>query len=244
MYRFFFKRFIDIIASFSVLFFLSPILIVVTIWLHFANKGAGIFFTPLRPGKNGKMFKLFKFKSMRDAYDANGYRLPDEKRLTTVGRIIRLASIDELPQLFNVLKGDMSFVGPRPLSATYLPYYNEEESRRHNVLPGITGLAQANGRTSIMWSQKMDYDIYYVDHVSFGLDMRIILKTIVNVLSHKDVGVDASGKMPFSAYRESQWAAEGRQDLINDARKKAEYYWSQIDNVRFNNKERNNISSK
>lgn len=231
MYKCFIKRFLDVIVSFMAIVFLSPLLIIVVILLCYSNKGSGVFFTPLRPGKNGDLFKLIKFKSMRDAYDAKGDRLPDDKRLTTIGRLIRLTSIDELPQLFNVLKGDMSFIGPRPLSITYLPYYNKEEFRRHSVLPGITGWAQVNGRKSITWGQKIDYDLYYVDHVSIGLDFKIVFKTIVNVLCHKDVGVDTSGKMPFSAYKESQWAAEGRQDLINEARKKAEPYWAQVNNM-------------
>lgn len=227
MYRLFVKRLLDIIVSLSAIVIISPLLIVVAIWLNISNKGTGTFFTPSRPGKNGKLFKLIKFKSMRDAYDTKGRKLPDEERLTKVGRFIRLVSIDELPQLFNVLKGDMSFVGPRPLSATYLPYYNEEERHRHDVLPGITGWAQVNGRKSITWGQKMEYDLYYVNNMSFVLDLNILYKTIVNVLKHKDVGVDTSGKMPFSAYRESQWAAEGMQDLIDEARKKAEQYWYQ-----------------
>lgn len=222
------KRLIDIIASLLVLFLLSPLFVIVIIGLYFANKGSGVFFTPLRPGKGGKLFKLFKFKSMRDAYNSKGEILPDAERLTKIGRFIRLASIDELPQLFNVLKGDMSFIGPRPLSATYLPFYNEEENRRHSVLPGITGWAQVNGRKSISWGQKLAYDIYYVDNLSFLLDLKVIFLTVKNVISHKDVGVDTSGTMPFSAYRESQWAAEGRQDLIDEARKKAEPYWAQI----------------
>ncbi len=232
MYRLFFKRFIDIVVSFLALVLLSPLLIIVTVWLYFANKGSGVFFTPVRPGKNGNLFKLIKFKSMRDAYDSKGGRLPDAERLTKIGRIIRLASIDELPQLFNVLRGDMSFVGPRPLSVTYIPYFNEEESRRHSVSPGITGWAQVNGRKNITWGQKFEYDIYYVEHISFLMDLKILLKTVINVLKHEGVGVDTSGKMPFSAYRESQWAAEGKQDLIDEARKKAEPYWELINKIR------------
>lgn len=225
MYKNFFKRLIDFFIALIAISVLSPLLIVVTICLTIANKGGGAFFCPYRPGKNGKLFKLVKFKSMRDAFDASGNKLPDAERLTTVGRIIRLTSIDELPQLFNVLKGDMSFVGPRPLSATYLPYYNEEEKRRHSVLPGITGWAQVNGRKNVTWDQKFALDLYYADHVSLALDLKVIFQTVVNVLRHKDVGVESSGTIHFSKFREDQWAAEGRTDLIAEAREKAKPYW-------------------
>ena len=227
MYKNYFKRLLDFSVALVAIVILSPLLIVVTLCLSVANKGGGAFFCPSRPGKDEKLFKLIKFKSMRDAFDASGNKLPDAERLTTVGRIIRLTSIDELPQLFNVLKGDMSFVGPRPLSATYLPYYNEDERKRHSVLPGITGWAQVNGRKNVSWPQKFVYDLYYVDHISFGLDMRILFMTVANVLRHKDVGVKNSGTTHFSDLRESQWAAEGRTDMIEKARKLSEPYWKQ-----------------
>ena len=226
MYKNCFKRLIDFTIALLALLVLSPILIVVTICLAVANKGDGAFFCPYRPGKNGKLFRLIKFKSMRDAYDSSGTKLPDSERLTKVGRIIRLASIDELPQLINVLKGDMSFVGPRPLSATYLPYYNDEEMRRHSVLPGITGWAQVNGRKNITWEQKLSYDIYYVDHVSLSLDIKILVMTVIGVLKHKDVGVNNSGTNHFSDIREAQWAEQGKFDLIEKARKLSEPYWN------------------
>lgn len=225
MYSHFFKRLIDFCVSLLALIILSPLLLVVTISLLIANKGDGAFFCPSRPGKNGKMFKLIKFKSMRDAFSANGEKLPDAVRLTKVGKIIRLTSIDELPQLLNVLKGDMSFVGPRPLSATYLPYYNKEERRRHDVLPGITGWAQVNGRKNVTWDEKFSFDLYYVDHVSFLLDLKILYMTVMNVVKHKDVGVESSGTKHFSAFREKQWAEQGRQDLIDEARIKAKPYF-------------------
>lgn len=208
MYKIFFKRFIDIIVSLLALILLSPLLLIVMIFLFIANKGNGIFYTPQRPGKDEKMFKLIKFKSMRDAFDSNGEKLPDAVRLTKIGKFIRLTSIDELPQLVNVLKGDMSFVGPRPLSATYLPFYNDEERRRHSVLPGITGWAQVNGRTNLEWDEKFALDIYYVDHVSLWLDLKILYMTVLNVVAHKDVGVSASGTHPFSEFRKAQWEAE------------------------------------
>lgn len=155
-----------------------PILLVIAIWLHFANKGAGAFFTQERPGKNGKIFKVIKFKSMTDERDAEGKLLPDEKRLTGVGKFIRSTSLDELPQLINVLKGDMALIGPRPLLVQYLPLYDQKQTRRHEVRPGITGWAQVNGRNTISWQQKFEYDVWYVDHVSFRLDMKILFLTI------------------------------------------------------------------
>lgn len=224
MYRYIFKRLFDIIASLLVLLILSPLLIVVIIWLYFANKGSGVFFTPLRPGKDGKLFKFMKFKSMTDERDANGKLLPDDKRLTKIGKLVRSTSIDELPQLFNVLKGDMSFVGPRPLAASYLPYYNEEEMHRHDVRPGITGLAQVNGRTSITWPQKLAYDVEYVKKMSFLLDMKILFLTVYKVFKREGVGVEESGHYGFYMFREEQWAAEGRQDLIDAAREKSMPY--------------------
>lgn len=168
---------------------LSPLLLVVTVWLHFANKGAGAFFTQERPGKNERIFKLYKFKSMTDERDAEGNLLPDGKRLTPVGRFIRKTSLDELPQLWNVLKGDMSFIGPRPLLVQYLPYYSDRERKRHCVLPGISGLAQVSGRNSISWDEQLELDVYYVENISFLLDLRICLTTIKKVLSQESVAV-------------------------------------------------------
>ena len=187
MYKSFFKRVLDIIISFSALLVLSPFLIVVIIWLHFANKGAGVFFTQDRPGKDGKIFKVIKFKSMTDERDAEGNLLPNEQRITKIGKFIRKFSIDELPQLFNVLKGDMSLIGPRPLVPRYLALYSPEQARRHEVRPGITGWAQVHGRNNISWTEKFKLDVWYVDHCSLWVDIKIIFATIKNVLLHKDI---------------------------------------------------------
>jgi len=178
---------LDFWISLIVLICISPILIVVTIWLHFANKGAGAFFYHERPGKDGKLFKVIKFKSMTDERDADGNLLPNEQRITKIGKIIRATSLDELPQLFNVLKGDMSLIGPRPLVPRYLELYSKEQMRRHEVRPGITGWAQVNGRNSITWTKKFELDVWYVDHVSFWLDIKIIWMTIMNVIQRKDI---------------------------------------------------------
>ena len=187
MYAQFFKRIFDFTIALIAILCLSPLLIVVTIWLHFANKGAGAFFTQERPGKGEKIFRVIKFKSMTDERDAKGNLLPDEKRLTPIGNFIRKTSIDELPQLFNVLKGDMALIGPRPLLVQYLKIYTPEQHRRHEVRPGITGWAQVNGRNAITHTKKFEYDVWYVDHLSFGLDMKIIFMTIHNVLHRKDI---------------------------------------------------------
>ena len=160
---------------------------IITIWLHFANKGAGAFFTQERPGKDGKIFKVIKFKSMTDERDENGNLLPNDQRITKVGYFIRKTSIDELPQLINVLKGDMSLIGPRPLMPRYLGLYSKEQARRHDVRPGITGWAQVNGRNNITWTEKFKLDVWYVDNCSFWIDIKIIFMTIKNVLQHKDV---------------------------------------------------------
>lgn len=231
MYKNCFKRLLDIVVSLIAVIILSPLLFVVTFWLHFANKGGGAFFTPPRPGKGGKLFKLLKYKTMTDERDENGELLPDAKRLTSIGKFVRLTSIDELPQLINVLKGDMSFVGPRPLSAPSLPYYTEEEWHRHDVRPGITGLAQVNGRTSISWKQKFEYDLQYVREVSFLLDLKIVFLTVYKVLKRENVGVETSGTSTFEEYRETQWAADGRKDLIEKARKEAKQYRDLIHHV-------------
>lgn len=186
-YRDFFKRAIDIAASGSVLLVLSIPLAAVTAWLHFANKGAGAFFFQERPGKNAKIFKVVKFKTMTDERDADGKLLPDAQRLTKVGKIVRSTSIDELPQLWNVFKGDMSLIGPRPLLPKYLPRYTPEQARRHEVRPGITGWAQVNGRNNISWEKKFELDVYYVDHLSFAMDCRVILTTLKKVLFREDI---------------------------------------------------------
>jgi len=187
MYRNYIKRILDFMLALIAIICLSPILIVVTIWLHFANKGAGAFFTQERPGKDEQIFHVVKFKSMTDERDANGNLLPDEKRLTTIGKIIRKTSIDELPQLFNVLIGNMALIGPRPLLVQYLSIYTPEQHRRHEVRPGITGWAQVNGRNAITHTKKFEYDVWYVNHLSFALDLKIIFLTIHNVLHRKDI---------------------------------------------------------
>ena len=172
---------------------LFPVLLVVTLCLYFTNKGAGIFFYQERPGKNSKIFKVIKFKTMTDERDIEGNLLPNEQRVTSIGRFIRSTSIDELPQLFNVLKGDMSLIGPRPLLPRYLELYNSEQARRHDVRPGITGWAQVNGRNAISWTRKFELDVWYVDHCSFLLDVKIILLTIKNVLQRKNVVISTGG---------------------------------------------------
>lgn len=192
MYKLFFKRVIDFVIVSFVLVAICPILLVITIWLHFANKGAGAFFFQERPGKNEKIFKVIKFKTMTDERDSEGNLLPDAQRLTRVGRFVRSASIDELPQLINVLRGDMALIGPRPLLPQYLPLYNKEQARRHEVRPGITGWAQVNGRNHCMLSKKFEYDVWYVDHCTLKTDVTIIYKTVVNVLKRSDVGEGAS----------------------------------------------------
>ena len=217
MYKHFFKRLFDFIISLIALICISPILLVVTIWLHFANKGAGAFFFQPRPGKNAKVFKMIKFKSMTDERDENGKLLPDAQRLTKVGKFVRSTSIDELPQLINVLKGDMSLIGPRPLYVRYLPYYTEQEQRRHEVRPGITGWAQVHGRKSITWTDKLKLDVEYVDKCSLWMDIKVVWMTIVKVLKREDVGVETSGTNDFNDYREREWTAAGRQDLIDEA---------------------------
>lgn len=189
MYNHFFKRFLDFWISLIALICISPILLLVTIWLHFANKGAGAYFFQERPGKNEKMFKIIKFKTMTDECDAQGKLLPDAQRLTKVGRFVRSTSIDELPQLFNVLKGDMALIGPRPLLPEYLPYYTKRETLRHTVRPGISGWAQVHGRNHLSWDEKLELDAYYVEHLTFLMDCKVIFTTIKNVLMRKDIEV-------------------------------------------------------
>lgn len=187
MYKNYFKRFLDFTVAMILLLLIWPFLLIVTIGLHFANKGAGAFFIQERPGKDEKIFKIFKFKTMTDQRDAQGNLLPDCDRLTKVGKFIRSTSIDELPQLLNVLKGDMSIIGPRPLLVQYLPLYSKEQARRHEVRPGITGWAQCNGRNGISWQKKFELDVWYVDNCSLLWDLKIILFTIKKVLSREGI---------------------------------------------------------
>lgn len=187
MYKHFLKRVIDFILVFCVLAIIWPILLIITIWLHFANKGAGAFFTQERPGKDAKIFKVIKFKTMTDERDADGNLLPDKDRLTKVGRFVRSTSIDELPQLINVLKGDMALIGPRPLLPKYLPLYSKEQYRRHEVRPGITGWAQVNGRNNITFTKTFELDVWYVDHCSLWTDIKIVLLTIKKVFFREDI---------------------------------------------------------
>ena len=189
MYKNYIKRILDFTIALIAILCLSPLLIIVTIWLHFANHGAGAFFLHERPGLNGKIFKVIKFKTMTDECGADGKLLPDAERLTKVGRFVRASSLDELPQLINVLKGEMALIGPRPLYTWFLPLYDNYQARRHEVRPGITGWAQVNGRNNVTYSQKFKYDVWYVDNLSFRLDLIIIGKTIKNVLSSKDIGM-------------------------------------------------------
>lgn len=198
MYKHFIKRLLDFIIVFCALLILWPILLLITIWLHFANKGAGAFFFQDRPGKDERIFKVIKFKTMTDERDENGKLLPDAVRLTKVGRFVRSTSIDELPQLINVLKGDMALIGPRPLMPKYLPLYSPEQHRRHEVRPGITGWAQVNGRNNISWTKKFELDVWYVDHCSFALDVKIILMTIKKVLFREDISKEGEATtVPF-----------------------------------------------
>jgi len=221
MYKYFFKRIIGFMGALLAVIFLSPLFIFVTLWLHFANKGAGAFFYQTRIGKGEKPFKIIKFKSMTDERDANGNLLPDKQRLTKVGRFVRKTSIDELPQLINILKGDMAFIGPRPLPPVYMCYFNDEEKHRHDVRPGISGWAQVNGRMDITWEHKMDCDLYYVRNLTLWLDIKVFFLTIYKVLKHESVGEGARAGNSFYDYREGQWAAEGRYDLIENAYRKS-----------------------
>lgn len=197
LYRNYFKRTIDIVTSGSALLVLSVPLVAVTAWLHFANKGAGAFFFQERPGKDGKIFKVVKFKTMTDERDKDGKLLPDADRLTRVGRFVRSTSIDELPQLWNVLKGDMSLIGPRPLLVQYLPLYSKEQARRHEVRPGITGWAQCHGRNAISWQKKFELDVWYVDHISFATDCKVIWTTIQKVIKRADISEEGYATMEY-----------------------------------------------
>lgn len=199
MYKHFFKRVIDVVVALMALVCLAPLLLIVTIWLHFANKGGGAFFLQPRPGKDGRIFRVVKFKTMTDERDEQGNLLPDEQRLTKVGRFVRSTSIDELPQFVNVLKGDMSLIGPRPLLVQYLPLYSERQARRHEVRPGISGWAQCHGRNAISWTEKFEYDVWYVDHVSFVTDLKVIWLTVKAVLRRSGISHEGAATMePFN----------------------------------------------
>lgn len=198
MYKHGFKRCLSFIGALFALICVGWLIIIVTILLHFANKGAGAFFTQERPGKDAKIYKVIKFKTMTDERDASGKLLPDAQRLTKVGRIVRSLSIDELPQLINILKGDMSFIGPRPWKVEYLPLYTPEQMRRHEVRPGISGWAQVNGRNTISFTERMKYDIYYVDHLTFGLDVKIFFMTIFKVFKRE--GISEQGQATSEAF--------------------------------------------
>ena len=195
MYKRCFKRFLDFILSLFGFIFICPVFLLLWIWLSISNKGAGAFFFQERPGKNEKFFRVIKFKTMNDKRDESGSLLPDAERLTRVGRFVRSTSLDEIPQLLNVIKGDMSLIGPRPLLVQYLPLYNEIQNRRHEVRPGITGWAQVNGRNAISWQQKFEYDVWYVDHVSLSLDLKILYKTIQKVFKRDGINSDTSATM-------------------------------------------------
>lgn len=192
MYKRYVKRWLDFVMALVALVCLSPLLLVVTVWLHLANKGAGAFFLQERPGKDGKIFKIIKFKTMNEERDESGKLLPDLQRITPVGRFVRNTSLDELPQLWNVLKGDMALIGPRPLLVKYLPLYSPEQARRHEVRPGITGWAQCHGRNTLTWSDKFQLDVWYVDHCSFKTDIEIILTTVKKVLRHEGISQEGA----------------------------------------------------
>lgn len=195
MYKHFFKRVFDFIISLIALLLIGWFLIIIAIWLHFANKGAGVFFFQERPGKDGKIFKVIKYKTMTDEQDAEGNLLPDAQRLTKVGSFVRSTSIDELPQLINVLKGDMALIGPRPLMPAYLPLYSKEQMRRHEVRPGISGWAQCHGRNTISWKQKFEYDVWYVDHCTLWTDIKIIFITIKKVFVREGINFDGAAEL-------------------------------------------------
>lgn len=197
LYSIHIKRIIDFLISLSALLFIWPILLIIIIFLKFANKGAGVFFTQERPGLGGKIFRVYKFKTMNDEKDANGNLLPDAERLTRVGRFVRSTSIDELPQLFNVLKGDMALIGPRPLLPQYLKLYTPEQARRHNVRPGITGWAQVNGRNAISWKKKFELDVWYVDNCSPMLDMKIVALTVKKVFVREGISQEGEATMSY-----------------------------------------------
>ena len=191
------KRPVGFLGALAALLLLSPLFVTLIIWLHFANKGAGVFFTQDRPGKNEKIFKALKFKTMTDERDENGNLLPDAERLTPVGKFIRSTSLDELPQLINILKGDMAFIGPRPLLVQYLPLYSEEQRHRHDVTPGMSGWAQVNGRNNISWTKKFELDVYYVKHISLAMDARVFFTTIKKVFGRADISQEGQATMEY-----------------------------------------------
>lgn len=205
IYEKYIKRLIDIVCSLAALIVLSPVLLILTIVGAFKMKG-NPFFTQERPGKDEKIFKLIKFRSMTCETDKDGSLLPDEVRLTKYGRMLRSTSLDELPELINIFKGDMSIVGPRPLAVQYLPYYNEVERKRHTVLPGLTGLAQVNGRNATNWPERFAYDVAYVEDITFMNDLSILFKTVEKVLQHQDITVRGTGKViDFDKFRQQEW---------------------------------------
>ena len=209
MYKNFFKRAIDFTFAFIVLLFIWWIIALIASFLHFANQGAGAFFYQERPGKGGKVFKVIKFKTMTDERDENGELLPNEVRLTKVGRIVRSLSLDELPQFINLLKGDLALIGPRPLLTWFLPLYTPEQARRHEVRPGITGWAQVNGRNTLSYSKKFEHDVWYVDHLNMMLDLKIVWMTVMNVLNRKDIGNGLQNEVDDLGWAEKkQWAIE------------------------------------
>ncbi len=207
MYKNFFKRAIDFSIALVVLLLIWWIIVLIALFLHFANKGAGAFFYQERPGKGGRIFKVIKFKTMTDEKDENGELLPNEVRLTKVGRLVRSLSLDELPQFINILKGDMALIGPRPLLTWFLPLYDETQMRRHEVRPGITGWAQVNGRNTLSYSKKFEYDVWYVDHLNMMLDLKIVWMTVMNVLNRKDIGNGLQNEVDDLGWAEKkQWA--------------------------------------
>ena len=197
IYKNYIKRFLSFSIAFIAIVCIGWLIVIVVIWLHFANKGAGAFFMQERPGKNGKIYKVIKFKTMTDERDAEGKLLPDAQRLTKIGKIVRSLSIDELPQLINILKGDMSFIGPRPLLVKYLPLYSPEQMRRHEVRPGISGWAQVNGRNTISFTKQFEYDVYYVDHLTFWLDVNIFFMTIIKVFKREGISEEGQATREF-----------------------------------------------
>lgn len=213
MYKNFFKRLIDFTIAFVALLLIWWIIALIALFLHFANKGAGAFFLQERPGRNGKVFKVIKFKTMTDERDEKGELLPNDVRLTKVGRIVRALSLDELPQFINILKGDMALIGPRPLLTWFLPLYDEKQARRHEVRPGITGWAQVNGRNTLSYSKKFEYDVWYVDHLSFMLDMKIVYMTVMNVINRKDIGNGLQNEVDDLGWAEKKAWAEKEFEL-------------------------------
>ena len=222
MYRNFFKRFFDLLLSGIALLCVGWLLLLIALWLHFANKGAGAFFSQERIGRNGKAFRMLKFKSMTDERGEDGRLLPDAQRLTKIGRFVRKTSIDELPQLWNILKGEMSFIGPRALPTTYQFFFTEEEQHRHDVRPGISGWAQVNGRTALNWGERLKYDLEYVRNLSFAFDVKILFLTVYKVLKKENVGVEKSGILSFHEYRTAEWEQAGLHELAAEALAKRE----------------------